>query len=91
MSSLIPTFEVGQRVRVVNKPVEWFCPGCGRELFETWAKDSYLATILCGDGHQCRCRYCGDAAKLEGWIRIQLDGFNAATWAPYTLLEPLED
>lgn len=92
MPELIPTFEVGQRVRVYNRPIEWSCPSCGGSLFEEWADDSYLATVLYDDKlQQPQCRSCGEPQKFEGWIKIQLDGFVEMNFAPYTLIEPWEE
>ena len=86
----LPTFEAGQRVVIYNRPIEWFCSGCGRRLLEDWAGEYYVATVLPDDPDEAfGCRYCGTIEGTSGWIKVQLDGCMQITWAPYPLVRVL--
>ena len=85
----LPTFKVGQRVRIHNRPVEMVCPGCGAMGA---VKEDYEGMIISWETNEVLSHQCGYAfdGVPEGWYRIrELDGTRSA--APYTLLTPIEE
>ncbi|KKN03425.1 hypothetical protein LCGC14_1107760 [marine sediment metagenome] len=89
LESLISTFYKGQRVRIHNRPVEWFCPECGHTLFEENRLPEYLG-ILIALNISSQCGYCSYTHSSEGWHEVMLD--DGRKWAvPYTLIEAIEE
>lgn len=82
--SLIPTFEVGQRVRVLDRPVEWACPKCGRTL-----SGGEFFGVLIVLNTTSYCPSCLDTpVNGEGWHSVHTDDGEYFA-VPYTLLEPI--
>lgn len=98
MRELIPTFEVGQRVRVWNRPVEYQCPSCGAHDLFKYKPSSSPGTSFTGTitktwqtENGCWCSDCGCEVPFEGWYEV-ID--YSDTWrggVPYTLIEPIEE
>lgn len=85
----LPTFEVGQRVRIHNRPVEWWCK-CGRELFRDNPLPEYLGILVALNvSHQCPgCGYI--ERRDEGWHGVDMD--DGQRWGvPYTLIEAIKE
>ena len=86
----LPTFKVGERVRVHNKPVEYSCPGCGREVGEGRNLENSFNAIIIKLDAPWSCRDCWHDGPTEGWHGVQLDDGTRFT-APYTLIEAIKE
>jgi len=90
LESLIPTFEVGQRVRIHNRPMEYECPGCGKRMFHKNHKAEYFGVVVALNVPY-GCPRCHNFERNEGrWHSVKLD--DKRLWAvPCTLIEPIEE
>ena len=93
IESMIPTFEVGERVICHCQDVEWNCPGCGLSVF-TNKKELGTAIIVtvtgeCGGDLYCNeCGYEHEMQKGSGWWEVECDNGDSGM-VPYTLLETI--
>ena len=80
----IPVFEVGQRVKVHAKPIEWTCPSCNFAF-----KDYTLYGVIVGPvSVGIQCLKCGNKTNLtEGWYGVRADSDGEIYAYPYTFLE----
>ena len=85
----IPTFEVGERVRLHWKPYEFLCPVChGTPFTGTIEPHSILSTVI---EHTPRMTMptCNHSVPFpDGWYTVENERGEIAV--PYTLLEKLE-
>ena len=91
--------QVGELWRVRIRPVEWACPGCGKELHTTATKhDGEVVEIALTEGKPMIHNVDGCSATFpvpEGWIAYwskPSPGYSQSQLCvlPYTLFEPLE-
>jgi hypothetical protein len=86
---LIPTFEVGQRVKIEVRPTESLCRSCGHIEGTDWS-GRILDGIILEATPFIRCSTCGDLRPwLEGYYAVKLTEGERAI--PYTLIEPTEE
>ncbi len=86
----LPTFEVGQRVRVHNRPVEWSCPKCRYKLFSRFPYQDYYTGSILRQAFLLHCPQCSHDLNPDGWWGINYD-LGDISAAPYTLIEAIKE
>lgn len=94
MDTLVPTFEVGDRVRVTPRPnAEFACPHCGALHGAKYPADKHEIGTVSGEGtgRRMRCEDCrGEYVVAPGIYGVLMrDGYLYAL--PYTWLERIEE
>ncbi len=88
--NLIPTFKVGERVRIHNRSIEYRCPNCGcgpafydrlPEVFET------VIILTENEAARAHCHNCFYIFRVSGWYTVKAPQGFSDCGVPYPLIE----